>query len=52
MEIFMCLINITIQKWTKEGGLWTTVAGGNGEGSTNNKLSPQGFMLMQLEIYL
>jgi hypothetical protein len=24
------LINITLQKWTK-GGLWTTVAGGNGE---------------------
>jgi hypothetical protein len=27
--------NHQIQKWTKEGGLWTTVAGGNGEGSTN-----------------
>jgi hypothetical protein len=23
--------NHQIQKWTKEGGLWTTVAGGNGE---------------------
>jgi hypothetical protein len=38
MEIFMCLINITIKfrNGQKEGGLWTTVAGGNGEGSTIN----------------
>jgi hypothetical protein len=27
----------------RRGGLWTTVAGGNGEGSTNNKLSSTRF---------
>jgi hypothetical protein len=39
MEIFMCLINITIKfRNGQKEELWTTVAGGNGEGSIINKV--------------
>jgi hypothetical protein len=36
--------NHRIQKWTVGGTAWTTVAGGNGQGSDSNQFNnPQGF---------
>jgi hypothetical protein len=51
MEIFMCLINITIKfRNGQKKESYGPVAGGNGEVQPIS--NPQGFMLMQLEIYL